>query len=45
MNVVEIVRFAALLIIVGSVFRLIEMKWGGQTGIRGQVAEGLGVVY
>lgn len=45
MNVIEVVRFTAMLIIVGAAIRLIEMKWGGQPGIRGQVAEGLGVVY
>ncbi|HET9118697.1 MAG TPA: hypothetical protein VFN75_11590 [Pseudonocardiaceae bacterium] len=45
MNVVEIIRFAAELILVGTVFRLIEMHWGGQPGFRGQVAQGLGVVY
>ena len=45
MNVIEIVRFAAELIIVGALFRLIEMHWGGQPGFRGAVAEGLGVVY
>ncbi len=45
MNVVEIVRFAAMLILVGLSFRLIELHWGGRPGIRGSVAEGLGVVY
>ena len=45
MNVIEIVRFAAELILVGAIFRLIEMHWGGQQGLRGQIAEGLGVVY
>lgn len=45
MNVIEIIRFAAELIIVGALFRLIELKWGGQQGVRGQIAEGLGVVY
>lgn len=45
MNVIELVRFAAMLIIVGAAFRLIEMHWGGQQGLRGQVAEGLGVVF
>lgn len=45
MNVVEIIRFAAELILVGALFRLIEMKWGGQPGLRGDIAEGLGVVY
>lgn len=45
MNVIELVRFTAMLIIVGASLRLIEMHWGGQQGIRGQIAEGLGVVY
>lgn len=45
MNVIEITRFAAMLIIVGAVFRLIEMRFGGQPGFMGNVAEGLGVVY
>jgi len=44
-NVVEFVRFCAMLIIAGALFRLIELNWGGQSGVRGQVAEGLGVVY
>ena len=45
MNVVEFVRFMAMLIIAGALFRLVQLKWGGQPGVRGQVAEGLGVVY
>jgi hypothetical protein len=44
-NVVEFLRFMAMLIISGAIFRLVELHWGGQSGIRGQVAEGLGVVY
>lgn len=45
MNVVEFIRFMAMLIIAGALFRMIELRWGGTPGIRGQVAEGLGVVY
>jgi hypothetical protein len=45
MNVIEFVRFVAYLILAGAFLRLIEMKWGGQTGLRGDIAEGLGVVY
>jgi hypothetical protein len=44
-NVVEFIRFMAMLIISGALFRLIELNWGGAPGIRGSVAEGLGVVY
>lgn len=45
MNVVEFVRFVAMLLIAGALIRLIELHWGGQAGIRGNIAEGLGVVY
>ena len=45
MNVVDFVRFVAMLIVAGAALRLIELNWGGKPGIRGQVAEGLGVVY
>lgn len=45
MNVIEFVRFCAMLIIAGAMFRLAELNWGGKPGLRGQVAEGLGVVY
>lgn len=45
MNVIEFVRFCAMLIIAGALFRLIELNWGGKPGLQGQVAEGLGVVY
>lgn len=45
MNVVEFIRFVAMLIIAGSMLRLVELHWGGQPGFRGQFAEGLGVVY
>lgn len=45
MNVIEFVRFCAMLIIAGALFRLIELKWGGNQGLTGQIAEGLGVVY
>lgn len=45
MNVVEFIRFCAMLILAGALFRLIELKWGGKGGVMGQVAEGLGVVY
>jgi hypothetical protein len=44
-NVVEFIRFMAMLIISGAIFRLVELHWGGTPGIRGQLAEGLGVVY
>jgi hypothetical protein len=44
-NVVEFLRFMAMLIIAGSIFRLIELNWGGAAGLRGQIAEGLGVIY
>lgn len=45
MNVIEFVRFCAMLIIAGALFRLIELHWAGQAGVRGSIAEGLGVVY
>ena len=45
MNVVEFVRFCAMLIVAGALFRLIELNWGNKTGARGAVAQGLGVVY
>ena len=45
MNVIEFVRFCAMLIIAGALFRLVELHWGGQPGVMGQLAEGLGVVY
>lgn len=45
MNVVEFIHFVAMLLIAGAAIRLVELHWGGQSGIRGQVAEGLGVVY
>ncbi len=45
MNVVDFVRFCAMLIVAGALFRLIELNWGGAPGVRGQLAEGLGVVY
>ncbi|HET7047878.1 MAG TPA: hypothetical protein VFI54_06360 [Solirubrobacteraceae bacterium] len=45
MNVVEFARFVAMLIIAGAIIRWAELSWGGKPGIRGQVAEGLGVVY
>lgn len=45
MNVIEFVRFVAMLIIAGAGIRWIELMWGGTPGIRGQIAEGLGVVY
>ena len=45
MNVVEFIRFVAMLIIAGALIRLVELHWGGQPGIRGNIAEGLGVVY
>jgi hypothetical protein len=44
-NVIEFVRFCAMLIIAGALFRLVELNWGGQPGLKGQLAEGLGVVY
>jgi hypothetical protein len=44
-NVVEFVRFVAMLIVAGALLRLVELNWGGKPGIRGSVAEGLGVVY
>jgi hypothetical protein len=44
-NVVEFVRFCAMLILAGSLFRLIELNWGGKSGFRGALAEGLGVAY
>jgi hypothetical protein len=44
-NVVEFIRFVAMMLIAGAGIRLIEMKWGGAPGIRGQLAEGLGVIY
>lgn len=45
MNLIEFFRFVAMLIIAGAGIRLIELNWGGAPGIRGQIAEGLGVVY
>ena len=45
MNVVDFVKFVAQLIIAGALIRLVELHWGGQAGLRGQIAEGLGVVY
>lgn len=45
MNVVDFVKFVAQLIIAGALFRLIEYGWGGKAGFRGDIAEGLGVVY
>lgn len=45
MNVIEFVRFCAMLIIAGAMFRLVELKWGGDQGVRGTIAQGLGVVY
>jgi hypothetical protein len=44
-NVVEFIHFVAMLLIAGAGIRLIELHWGGTSGIRGQIAEGLGVVY
>jgi len=45
MNVVEFIRFCAMLILAGTLFRLIEIKWGGRPGVMGSIATGLGVVY
>jgi hypothetical protein len=45
MNVIEFVRFVAMLIIAGAAIRLVELHWGGRPGFRGSLAEGLGVVY
>lgn len=45
MNVIEFIRFCAMLIIAGALFRLVQLHWGGSPGIRGDIAEGLGVVY
>jgi hypothetical protein len=45
MNVVEFIHFVAMLLVAGAGIRLIELHWGGQSGVRGQIAEGLGVVY
>ena len=45
MNVIEFVRFMAMLIVSGAIFRLVELHWAGAPGIRGQLATGLGVVY
>jgi hypothetical protein len=45
MNVVEFVHFVAMLLIAGAMIRIVELHWGGQSGLRGQIAEGLGVVY
>ena len=45
MNVVEFIRFCAMLIVAGALFRLVELNWGGKSGVRGSIAEGLGVVY
>lgn len=45
MNVIEFVRFMAMLIIAGALFRLVQLHWGGKPGIMGSIAEGLGVVY
>ena len=45
MNVIEFVRFVAMLIIAGAAIRLVELHWAGEPGIRGNIAEGLGVVY
>jgi hypothetical protein len=44
-NVIEIFRFFAMLMIVGGGIRLVELLWANTPGIRGQVAEGLGVIY
>jgi hypothetical protein len=44
-NVVDFIRFLAMLIIAGATIRLVEVHWGGMPGLRGQIAEGLGVVY
>jgi hypothetical protein len=44
-NVVEFVRFIAMLLISGALIRLVELHWGSATGVRGQIAQGLGVVY
>lgn len=45
MNVVEFLRFVAMLLIAGAAIRLVELHWGGKPGIQGSIAEGLGVVY
>lgn len=45
MNVVEFVRFCAMLILAGTLFRLVEIKWGGKGGVMGSIAQGLGVIY
>jgi hypothetical protein len=45
MNVIEFIRFCAMLIIAGALFRLVELKWGADNGFRGTVAQGLGTVY
>jgi hypothetical protein len=44
-NVVEFIRFAAMLILAGTLFRLVELRWGGQPGVLGSIATGLGVIY
>jgi len=44
-NVVEFIRFMAMLLISGAIIRMVELHWGGQAGVKGQIAEGLGVVY
>jgi hypothetical protein len=45
MNVVDFIRFCAMLIVAGTLFRLIEVKWGGRGGFMGALAEGLGTIY
>lgn len=45
MNVIEFIRFCAMLILAGTLFRLVQWKWGADGGIRGSIAQGLGVVF
>jgi hypothetical protein len=44
-NVVDFVRFLAMLLIAGTLLRVVELNWAGKPGFRGQLAAALGVIY
>lgn len=45
MNVIEFIRFVAMLIIAGALIRVVELKWGGKPGILGQVPRKCGCLF
>jgi hypothetical protein len=44
-NVIEFIRFVAMLLIAGAALRLFELHFAGRGGMLGDLAQGLGVIY